>query len=392
MSLVTFADVRPWARAIKARVLARDMPPWGADVGVGEFRNSRVLSSSELETLVSWVDAGSPEGDGVPPRPPSFPEGWNGSMNRPPDRVLELPIEFTLPASGEIPTFTVWSELPFEADQFVEAIEVRPSNRRVVHHAGISLGDLPARTHIGLGPLWDGGPLSQGVALSDDGRPFRATVGEEFGYPLIFYVPDGGFLRFPKGVAKRLPARKYLAWGMHLATTGRPEQTHVTMGLWFARGRIEHEAMTMTVNEKVAVGGAPVAADSHGRLLIPPIPPRVPNWEISGTLTFTSDATLYSLWPHMHYRGKDMTFSVIDPERRETALLSVSKYNALWQTTYELATPVKIRAGSMIRAVAHYDNSAGNRLNPAPDQNVIWGPQSWNEMFHAFVEVSLDGR
>jgi hypothetical protein len=214
-------------------------------------------------------------------------------------------------------------------------------------------------------------------------------MADDFGYPLIFYVPGGGFLRFPEGVAKRLPARKYLAWGMHLATTGRPETTHVTMGLWFAKSRIEHEAVMMTVNEKVFVGGKQAPADEHGRLRVPVIPARAANWEIVGTLAFRSDATLYSLWPHMHFRGKDMTFSVIGPDKRETTLLSVSKYNPLWQTTYELARPLKIRAGSTIRAIAHYDNSSGNRLNPAPDQDVIWGPQSWNEMFHAFVEVSV---
>ncbi len=392
MSLRTFADVRPWARAIKAKVLAREMPPWGADPGIGSFRNARVLSQTEVETLVRWVDAGSPEGPGAPPPPPDFPEGWNGSMNRPPDRVLELPIEFTLPASGEIPTFTVWSQLPFGEDRFVEAIEVRPSNRRVVHHGGISVGDLPRGTEIGLGPLWDDGPLSEGVAVFKDGRPFRAMIGEEFGYPLIFYVPDGGFLRFPKGVAKRLPARKYLAWGMHFTTTGQPEHTHLTMGLWFAQSRVEHEALTMTVNEKVFVDGEPVPVDAHGRLLIPSIPARASNWEISGTLAVKSNATLYSLWPHMHYRGKDMKFSVVDPDGHETTILSVSKYSPLWQTTYELTNPLKIRAGSTIRAVAHYDNSPGNRLNPAPNEDVLWGPQSWNEMFHAFVELSTESR
>lgn len=392
MSLLTFAEARPWARAIKTKVLARDMPPWNADPGAVQFRNARVLSPMEVETLVEWVDAGAPEGPGVPPEVPSFPEGWNGSMNRPPDRVLELPIEFTLPASGEIPTFTVWSQLPFDEDRFVEAIEVRPSNRRVVHHAGIGVGDLPPHTQIGLGPLWEGGPLSQGVAILNDGEPFRAMMGEEFGYPLIFYVPDGGFLRFPKGVAKRLPARKYLAWGMHFATTGRPEQTHLAMGLWFASPPVAHEAETMTVNEKVFVGGQRVPSNAHGQLLIPEIPAGTPNWEIVGTLAFQSDATLYSLWPHMHFRGKDMTFTLVGPDGHETTVLRVSKYSPLWQTTYELATPMTIRAGSTIRAVAHYDNSAANRLNPAPDQNVIWGPQSWNEMFHAFVEVSVDSR
>ena len=145
----------------------------------------------------------------------------------------------------------------------------------------------------------------------------------------------------------------------------------------------------MTVNENVFVGGKEVPLDARGRLLIPKIPARAVNWEIVGTLTFTSDATLYALSPHMHYRGKDMTFSIVRPDRQETLLLRVSKYSPMWQATYELATPLEIRAGSTIKAVAHYDNSAQNRLNPAPDQEVVWGPQTWNEMFHAFIEASV---
>jgi hypothetical protein len=391
MSLLTFEQVRPWAKAIKAKVVAREMPPWGADAGIGEFRNSRALNATELETLVAWVDSGAPQGEGGAPQPPRFSEGWNASMNRPPDYVLELPVEFETPASGEIPTFTVWSQLPFRDDRLIEALEVRPSNPRVVHHAGVGVADLPANTRIGRGPLWEGGPPSDGVAVLPDGQAFRATSPDAFGYPIAFYVPGGGVLRFPTGVAKRLPARKYLAWGMHFVTTGHAERTHVTMGLWFAKGRVTHEAEMMTVNEKVFVGGKEILPDDRGRLLIPPIPARAANWEIVGTLHFLSDATLYSLWPHMHYRGKDMTFSIAGPDQREsTTLLKVSKYSPLWQMTYELAAPLKIRAGSTIKAVAHYDNSAENRLNPAPDQDVVWGPQSWNEMFHAFIEVAVE--
>ena len=390
MPLLTFEQARPWAKAIKAKVVTGEMPPWGADAGIGEFRNSRLLSGSELDTLVAWADSGAVRGEGPAPEPPHFPEGWNGTMQRPPDAIVELPIEFALPATGELPTFTVWSQLPFANDRLVEALEVRPSNPRVVHHAGVGVGDLPAHTRIGHGELWPGGPLSDGVAVLDDGSTFRATASEDFGYPILFYVPGGGFLRFPAGVAKRLAARKHLAWGMHFVTTGREERTHVTMGVWFAKGKVAHESVMMTVNEKVFVDGREVPSDARGRLLIPNIPARMPNWEISGTLTFTSDATLYALSPHMHYRGKDMTFSVIRPDGGETPLLRVSKYSPMWQTTYELATPLELRSGTTIKAIAHYDNSAQNRLNPAPDQDVIWGPQTWNEMFHAFIEASVE--
>jgi hypothetical protein len=391
MSLLTFDQVRPWARAIKNRVLSRAMPPWGAQPGVGEFRNSRALTQDEIETLVQWVDAGAPRGEKAPPPIPSFPAaGWNSLMDRPPDQVVELPIEFALPAAGEIPTFTVWSKLPFVNDRMVEAIEVLPSNPSVVHHAGVSVGDLPPGTRMGRGELWPGGPMSEGVAILNDGQTFKATMQEHFGYPLIFYVPDGGLLRFPRGAAKRLPAHKYFAWGMHLVSTGRVERVHVTMGLWFAPEPVSHEVETMTVNEKVFVGGKEVPPDGRGGHVIPHIPPYASNWEVVGTFDISADMTLYSLWPHMHYRGKDMTFTVTEPDGDEAILLRVPKYDPRWQTTYELAVPRRVPQGSTIRAVAHYDNSAGNPLNPAPDEEVVWGPQSWNEMFHPFIEASVE--
>ena len=102
------------------------------------------------------------------------------------------------------------------------------------------------------------------------------------------------------------------------------------------------------------------------------------------------DVEVYTITPHMHYRGKDMTFSVVGSDGRESTLLRVSKYSPMWQMTYELASPIELPAGSTIKALAHYDNSAQNRLNPAPDTDVLWGPQSWNEMFHAFIEASVE--
>jgi hypothetical protein len=385
MSLMTFVDARPWARAMKARVTAGEMPPWAADPKYGDFKNKPTITTAQASVIAAWADAGAPEGDGAAPAAPVFQEGaWSTQIGRPPDQIIDAPFEFDVPASGEVPTFTIWVKIPFRDDRFVEAMQLRPTNPRVVHHSSISLGDLPPKTKLGKAPVWDGGPALDGVPLFGDGRPYRAMSGDEFGYPLLFYVPGGGLLRFPEGIAKRLTAGKYLSWGMHYVTDGKPEKVRMRLALWFAKKTVTHQADTWTANDRKFVGGRDVTK------AVPNIPPYTDNFEIVGTVTFPDDVTLYSMWPHMHWRGKDMTFVLVRPNGKEETLLSVPKYNPNWQTTYELVKPMKIPARSTIRAIAHYDNSVKNPRNPAPDQEVKWGPQSINEMFLPFLEVSVD--
>ena len=392
MSLLNYAETKPWGRAIKEKVLSREMPPWYADPQYGNFRNNRRLGQGDIDTLVAWVDAGAPEGEGTPPRAPTFQEGWNSAMTRPPDRVLELPFEFEIPPSGDVPTFTVWVQLPFREDVFIEAIEYRPGNRRVLHHSSVTVGELPSGTRLGKAAVWPDGPVVDGIPLFSDGKPFRASSSEEFGTPLFFYVPGGGFQRFPSGIAKRMRAGQYLVWGLHYVTTGKPEKDRSRIGLWFSKRSPHHEAMLYTVNQSVSVEGRPLTPDARGGTKLPNIPPRVANWNITGSLVFKEAVTLYALWPHMHYRGKDMAFVLRYPNGKEETLLSVPRYDPNWQITYELAKPLKIPARSTITAIAHYDNSAQNPLNPGPDQEVTWGPQSWNEMFLPFLELSVDDR
>ena len=152
MSLLTYTDARPWARSIKAKVESREMPPWFADDRYGSFRNARVLSTEDLETIAAWADAGAPQGDGPVPAPPDFIDGWHAFMGREPDAVIEMPIEFEVPAEGEIPNFTMWGENPFTEDKFIEAVELRPSNRAVTHHSSVGSRTLPPGAWLGRGP------------------------------------------------------------------------------------------------------------------------------------------------------------------------------------------------------------------------------------------------
>jgi hypothetical protein len=149
--------------------------------------------------------------------------------------------------------------------------------------------------------------------------------------------------------------------------------------------------VTWTLTESVTVDGVEVRRDNAGPRY-PNIPPHDPDYVVTGTMRLREPVTLYALWPHMHYRGREITFSVVERGGREQTLVRIPRYRFDWQFTYELATPLKIPAGATLKAVARYDNSARNPDNPDPAQEVTWGPQATDEMFDPFVELVYDRR
>src|SRR5438093_1131146 len=148
MTLMSYDDVRPWAKAIKTKVVSREMPPWGADPDHSlKMRNDRSLSKQQIETIAAWVDAGAPRGnDADLPPLPKFAEGW--TAGREPDYILEMPVEFSIPAEGELGVQMFYSPVPFAEDRFAETLEIRPGNRAVVHHAGVFVVDIPEGASI----------------------------------------------------------------------------------------------------------------------------------------------------------------------------------------------------------------------------------------------------
>ena len=407
MSLTSYQETRPWARAIKEKVVSREMPPWHADLRYGRFKNIRTLSQAQIDTIVAWADGGAPEGTAAAPALPDFPEGW-ANLERPPDFVVEMPLEVNLPAEGEIPYFTVWAENPFGAEQFIEAVQFRPGNAAVVHHAGGYSRPLPAGTRLGEKRAYTNGPLipapvpinenetaEERRARAREQATDRGARGAEL---LLFYVPGGGFQQFPSGTAKRLDPDRYLSFSMHYNLTGKPETDRSALGFWLAPERPYHVVLTTSTTgrsrivggeELVSAGAAPDSERAPGPR-VPVIPPNDGDWEITGIWALTDDVTLYGLWPHMHLRGKDMTYVITYPDGREEIVLHVPQYDFNWQMVYDFEEPLKVPAGSTIKTVAHFDNSIRNRYNPAPDNEVYWGEQSWDEMFMIFTKYSVD--
>lgn len=458
MSLMTYKDARPWARAIRSKVAKREMPPWSADPRFGKFRNDLSLSQAQIDTIVAWVDAGAPEGEGTAPAPPTFnTDGWKLVNGRGPDAVLEMPMEFEIPAEGQVPNFLIWDKNPFNEDKFIEAIQIRPSNYAVTHHSALYGRPLPEGTTLKKGIGWKNGPDLSYIPTYPDGSITNVVLGgperasgdnqnkpgdripkfadnalarsafqadlEDGDNRLLFYLPGGGFQAFPEGVAKRISVANELMWELHYSPSGKPETDRERFGLWFVptpkhevivqrNGSGQHIVQQVELGPaagprpeatNAAAGSSPAASNtapavgsvgggSPGGSRIPIIPPGAQNWKITAIQTFNEDVTLYNMQPHMHLRGTDMTYIATFPDGREEVVLSVPKYDFNWQHEYELATPLRLPAGSTLKTVGHYDNSINNKMNPQPDKPVFWSEQTWDEMFNGFIEITYDHR
>ena len=406
MTLISYEDVRPWAKVIKTKVTSREMPPWGADPEHSlKMRNDRSLSRAQIDTIVAWVDGGAPRGnDAELPPVPTFSEGWTAGSE--PDVVLEMPVEFDIPAEGELGVQMFYSKIPFAEDRFAETLELRPGNRAVLHHAGVFVVDIPEGAKIINGRL----VAPDGKVADDRARAeFRAeaATGLPGSNKLLSWVPGRGVDNHRDDIGKRIPAGKYLNWQLHYNPTGKPEKDRTKLGIWFNKKPVTHELLIRQAGDPLATtkGGLSLyraegkeieyTADegsTRRRSKTPNIPAYAENWHLTGVTAVTEDITLYAMSPHMHLRGKSLRWVIVYPDGREQTILDVPKFDFNWQIQYELEEPLHIPAGSKILGIGVYDNSPKNRWNPSPNLEVYWSEQSWDEMYQPFTEYSVDSQ
>ena len=413
MSLTSYAETRPWARSIKDLVVSRTMPPWPADPDNSlPFRNERRLEQAQIDTIAAWVDGGAPRGLATDlPALPDFPEGWTYEGGEP-DYVFELPVEYAIAAEGEEDYIDFYSAIPWDEDRFAEVLELKPSNYAVVHHSGAYVVDLPAGKRVVDGVLVDDPNAEADAEEPADGSGRVAQpVFNEVNLPgtskLLSYVPGRGVERHRPGTGKRLTAGKWIRWTMHYNPTGRPEVERSRLGIWFNSVPVTHEVLTRQAGNAFPtdpfgtdiyiVEGAEIkpTRDADGsvrRAKIPNIPPYEDDWKITGITPITEPITLYGLSPHMHLRGKSLKWVVTYPDGREVTVLDVPRFDFNWQIHYELAEPLRLPAGSKITGIGVYDNSLNNRWNPGPHLEVYWGQQSWDEMYQAFTEYTVESQ
>lgn len=402
MSLTSYAEVRPWARAIKAKVVSREMPPWFADPRFGHFKDVPTLTETEIDTIAAWADGGAPQGEGIAPDVPVFSSEWR--HNRPPDYVISMPLEIEVPAQGEIEYVKMWVENPWQEDVFLEAVQMRPGNYALVHHAGVHTRALPPGTKIGQTEFYPGSQLIPAPVPSDENETVEAqqaravaTATGNFDRDelLLFYAGRKGFAQYPEGTGKRIYGDRYIVFDQHYQMTGRPEKDRSELGVWFPEKRPHHQVITTSGAGSVRIveGVEQTASRVSANLPHQPlIPAGASDFKVTSMWPLSEDITLYGLWPHMHFRGKDMAYIVSYPDGTEETLLSVPNYDSGWQLAYDFVEPMKIPAGSTLKTVAHFDNSVRNRNNPAPDKEVYWSEQTWDEMLIPWVKFTVDKR
>jgi hypothetical protein len=340
MALTDYASARPWAKAIEEAVVARTMPPWFADPHFGKFSNDARLPDRAIEAISAWVDAGAPEGDSKDaPQPVEWVTGWKIGA---PEVVIEMPKEVEIPAAGTLGYRYVTVPTNFKKDTWVRLAEVRAQDREHTHHILVTVKE-------------------PGMAADAQG---------EF---LAGYGPGSAPETLGPGQAKLIKAGSDLVFQLHYTTDGKPGRDRSRIGLIMAHERPrERVIMLAAANLRFA------------------IPAGDPDYRLDARVTLHEEATLVSLLPHMHLRGKSFEFRVEYPDGRKETLLLVPRYDYNWQLSYYLDRPLRLPKETTIECTAHFDNSANNPLNPDPGKTVRFGPQSWDEMLIGYFEVAVD--
>jgi len=428
MSLMTYDSARPWAKAIKTAVLKKQMPPWFADPHIGEFRNAPKLMLSEINTLVAWADSGAREGDAADkPADREWKEGWRIQ----PDVVVSMPVAYHVEANGpgEIREFFIRN--PFTEDTWVSGIEIRPGDPSVVHHVIVQVPDqtdariaafesvfdavtqvtqatqtaqataaeqaaqlkllIDDRTALALGTTprllvndlifgraQGGSGLGAGGSYNDliVRNLERQTGIGAFMTMEAVYAPGTTPLDFRyNDSAKLIPGGKPIRIEVHYTPNGKETMDRTQVAFTLARTPAQRRFVIMAP-EHLVDSRIPIWAGN-------------PNFETKGELTFVQDADLVWFMPHMHLRGKDMSYKLIFPDGKEKAVLSVN-YNFNWQLGYELKEPIRVTKGTRMIVTAHHDNSANNPLNPSPDVNVGWGDLTSQEMMLPWFGVLVN--
>ncbi len=410
-SLTSYDEAIGWADTIGEVVREGRMPPWHADPKYGHFANDIRLSAVEKQTIAAWIEAGTPEGDPTDlPEAPKFAEGWRIPK---PDVVFTVPKPFKVKATGAIEYQFFVIDTGFTEDKWVQAAEVKPSCRAVVHHVLVFV--QPASEPLVLNPGMLGAPRGgggpRGAAPSGGGgggagaRPAAPPAPAAGGGPRGRAAGpggagggprrggprggdrDGGFISkwltatvpgarptlLPPGMAKRVPAGSRLVIQIHYTSTGAPQEDQCSIGLVFADPKtVRKEVVTdMVVNPRFE------------------IPPGDPDYVVEAERVLEQDEEVLVWMPHTHVRGSGFKFEAIYPDGKKEVMLNVPKYDFNWQNSYLLAEPKLLPKGTTLRCEAHYNNSSTNLANPDPTQIVRWGEQTWEEMMIGYYDRTL---
>ena len=361
MSLVTYEETRPWAKAIKQRVVSRNMPPWHLDktVGIQEFQNDMSLSDVQIATIARWVDGGAQLGnpkDMPPAKQWPNDEGWQLSKQfGQPDFVLKSD-DYSMAAKGQDVWYKPLTQIPVTEPRWVRAVEMRPgtaAGRKITHHALAYLQQEEPGSNTGL--------QTQGLLM-------EWAVNKNYDV----YRPNTGKLLYPGS---------RIWWEMHYHAVGEQIRDHVELAVYLYPKGQEPKYRTFLTPFPGTPGNA-----GFGQLDIAPNTVT----QTEGYTTLRAPARLENFQPHMHLRGKAMLLEALLPDGTKRTLSYVDHFNFNWMTNYiyaDDAAPV-LPKGTIVHVVAWHDNTPNNKNNPDPDQWVGWGDRTVDEMAHAWVNVT----
>jgi mono/diheme cytochrome c family protein len=377
MSLITFQESRPWAKAIKQRVVSRQMPPWHIDqsVGVQHFKNDMSLTQAQIDTIARWVDAGAPEGDpkDVPtPKPLVTDNQWQGVRDGfgPPDLVVRSS-EYTMPARHQDVWYRPTSDLPLTEPRWARMVEIRPTNlqgRRIVHHsiAYLVLNNDPAAVSTGT---------ANGFASGADAIPLDDLVNRR--PQLMEWAIGKGYDLFREGTGKLLLPGEKISWDQHLHAVGEEITAGSEIGIWLYPKGQEPKKRSYLIG----------FTGLRKREFVDIPPNSVAHTE--GFTVLKENTLITNFQPHFHLRGKAMQVEAILPNGTNQIVSYVGKFNFNWMTNYiydDDAAPV-FPKGTIVHVSAWYDNTKANPFNPDPDQWVGYGDRTVDEMAHAWMNV-----
>jgi len=339
------------------------MPPWLPEPGYGDFADEQRLTAEEIRVIQEWIAQGAVEGEpeGLPPVP-DFSEGWQLGK---PDLILELPRPYALPAKGDrgrdvFRNFVI--RVPVETTRYVRAMELRPNNPKIFHHANILVDRA-------------------GVSRSREAEPGAGFEGMDLEIESESFDPDGYFLSWKPGSAP-VPGTDGMSWrvdpgtdlvlNLHMRPDGKAELVQLSLGLYFAAEPPTRFPMLLQLQNDSAIEIAP--GDK--------------NFIVNDDFTLPLDVEVLAVYPHAHYLGKNLQGYAILPDGKKKWLIRIDDWNLDWQGVFRYAKPLFLPKGSTVHMQWTYDNSSANLRNPnQPPRRVIAGNQATDEMGHLWLQV-----
>lgn len=348
MSLTTYEEVRPWARAIKEKVINRQMPPFHASGPIGRYDHDPRLTAEEITTISKWVDGGAAKGNPKDlPTPRSWKTGWASGQ---PDLILTAKKAFTLKASSTDQYAFFVFDYVFPEDTWIRGIVTKPGNPKAVHHANTHLVPPSLKAP------------EEGYFEGDFDPSARGTI------MISGWVPGTNDIMLPEGTGVRIPKGMRFGIQIHYGPNEKETSDQTSLGIYLADGTIRKNLQMLFGDRK----------DLQ-------IPPGDANYSLISKRTFSTDAVIRFFHVHMHLRGKSYAFRFTFPDGRIETLFDVPSYDFNWQRSYVFAEPIKVPKGTSVEFIGTYDNSAKNKFNPDPSKMIRWGEKTTDEMMQGRI-------